>query len=117
MHPRQQKISSLKVATLVIMLVGSFVVYDYLTQPVLAVDNLSATSSEEVSAGQELLVVVNKIKSIELDDSIFGDPLFTNLQDNTFEIVPKPVGRSNPFAPLGTQTTTEQPAPKAPTAR
>lgn len=53
------------------------------------------------AAGQELLALLEQLRAIELDETLFADPVFRNLQDFRFELVPEPVGRSDPFAPIG----------------
>lgn len=50
--------------------------------------------------GQDLLNLLNELESIELDDSIFSNEIFTSFEDYTIEITAQPVGRDNPFAPL-----------------
>ena len=45
------------------------------------------------------------LRSVKLDGTIFSEPAFQHLKDFSTEIVPEPVGRSNPFAPLGARNT------------
>lgn len=52
--------------------------------------------------GGDLIALLAELKSIDLDTSILQDPTFMTLQDFTVSLSPEPVGRSNPFAPLGT---------------
>ena len=59
------------------------------------VDQNSQAISSQIS--QALL----KIEQIKLDRSIFDNKIFTSLEDRSEEIVDEPVGRTNPFAPLG----------------
>ena len=40
-----------------------------------------------------------------LEDSIFSNPVFQSLKDNTAVFPSQPVGRNNPFAPIGTDST------------
>ena len=40
-------------------------------------------------------------KSLNLDDSLFKDPIFNNLSDFSIPLIPQEVGRSNPFSPIG----------------
>lgn len=65
---------------------------------------LVSESPETVSNTElqnNLLALLLEIRSIKLDDSIFLDPAFRSLDDFGQEIVQEPVGRSNPFAPVG----------------
>lgn len=41
------------------------------------------------------------LRTVTLSGSIFSDPAFQNLKDFSVAIVPEPVGRPDPFAPLG----------------
>jgi hypothetical protein len=65
---------------------------------ILVSSNPSGTVTE---AGRELLQLGATLRAIELDDSIFSDPAFQSLEDFGQELTPEPVGRQNPFAPLG----------------
>ena len=49
---------------------------------------------------QELVETLLALRSVKLDGTIFTEPAFTTLQDYSTPIVPEPVGRENPFAPL-----------------
>ena len=62
----------------------------------------SEKQGEEASLiGEDLIGLLNTLKSITLDDSFFQDPAFRSLEDFSQELAPEPVGRSNPFAPIG----------------
>lgn len=61
-----------------------------------------ATVTEVTSpASQELLMMLGNLHSLELDPSVFQDPLFTSLSDFGVTIPSQPTGRRNPFAPPG----------------
>ena len=51
--------------------------------------------------GQEIIKAINQIKSLDLETSVFDDPVLKNLRDQSEEIIPEQPGRNNPFAPLG----------------
>ncbi|MCA9352573.1 hypothetical protein KC901_00110 [Patescibacteria group bacterium] len=53
-------------------------------------------------ANAEILRILGSIQNITLDDDIFNNPVFRELEDSRFTI-PKPVrvGRPNPFRPIG----------------
>ncbi|MFT6361290.1 MAG: hypothetical protein ACJA2Z_000268 [Candidatus Paceibacteria bacterium] len=53
-------------------------------------------------ANAEILRILGSIQNISLDDDIFKNPVFQELEDSRFTI-PKPVriGRPNPFRPIG----------------
>lgn len=53
-------------------------------------------------ADQNLVSTLLALRSVTLDGTIFSDPAFMSLKDFSTQIVPEPVGRSDPFAPLPT---------------
>jgi hypothetical protein len=68
----------------------------------------SLLTSETIDGGnansvaeRELLNTLLELKAIRLDGQIFIDPAFSTLRDFTTDIVSEPIGRRNPFAPLG----------------
>ena len=64
---------------------------------------LSSESRGDASvAEQEILRLLLDMRSIKLDSSIFENPAFGSLRDFSREIVPEPVGRTNPFASVET---------------
>lgn len=61
-------------------------------------------SSESVSSGaesDEILALLATLRAIEFDTSVFESPVFLGLVDFSVPLVPEPVGRPNPFAPIG----------------
>jgi hypothetical protein len=68
---------------------------------------LQSTGSEEITSpvSRELLVILSDLRTVTLDESLFGDEGFRSLVDFGIEIPLQPVGRRNPFAPIGSQTT------------
>ncbi len=69
-------------------------------EPVLVTEDLSAPSSQ---VERDLVATLLQLRSVSLDGTILGDPTFQSLKDFGSEIVPEPVGRENPFAPLESQ--------------
>lgn len=61
-------------------------------------------STPESEADRDLVATLLQLRAVKLEGSIFSDPLFQSLKDFGSEIVPEPVGRQNPFAPLEGQT-------------
>lgn len=94
----------------VVLVIVGFVVYSYFftggSQQPLTVQ----TPSANVAVDNDLIALLSTLKSIKLDANIFSDPAFQSLQDFSQALVSEPVGRTNPFAPLGNVT------PQAPTA-
>ena len=56
-------------------------------------------------AGQDILSLVEKLKEINIDQSIFSSPLINNLVDIEVPLYPESQGRVNPFAKIGTDLT------------
>lgn len=65
-------------------------------------ENLLLT--ENIAAGSEadrdLVATLLQLRTVSLSGTIFSDPIFQTLQDFGSQIIPEPVGRPNPFAPL-----------------
>jgi len=59
--------------------------------------------------GGDLISLLLELKSIKLDTSILQNPVFLTLQDFSIELSPEPVGRPNPFAPIGVGASPQQP--------
>jgi len=73
---------------------------------------VAVAAPDEIVVGKELLDLFDQMKLITLDQNIFTNPVFNSLNDFGLTIAPQPIGRNNPFAPLGTSnsagtTTTE----------
>jgi len=63
-------------------------------------------NTEGLSVSDQFLRLLLSMQDIELDQSIFVDPAFTNLKDFSVQIIPRNnEGRVNPFAPVGKDTT------------
>ncbi|MCE9541619.1 hypothetical protein K8R03_03635 [Candidatus Kaiserbacteria bacterium] len=78
----------------------------------------SSGSPTQDSADQELVATLLTLRAVTLSGTIFQDPAFTALRDFGTTIVSEPVGRQNPFAPLGasgsrTSTSSQSAAPGA----
>lgn len=81
--------------------------------PLLQTEDLTEASNVD----SDIVAILLQLRAVSLSGTIFGDPAFMSLQDFGSEIIPEPIGRANPFAPLtGTGTTTAPvaPAPRAP---
>lgn len=57
--------------------------------------------TEATNVDGDVVGVLLQLRAVSLSGTIFTDPAFQALQDFSSEIVPEPVGRPNPFAPLG----------------
>lgn len=50
--------------------------------------------------GSEELAILNQVRSLDIDPSIFQSAVYQTLIDYSVPIPAQPVGRVNPFAPL-----------------
>ena len=60
-------------------------------------EDFTAPSSE---SDRDIVTTLLQLRSVSLGGTIFTDSSFQSLQDFGTEIIPEPVGRPNPFAPL-----------------
>lgn len=68
---------------------------------VLVTENFATPVSQ---AEKDLVATLLQLRSVNLNGTIFSDPAFKSLKDFGSQIVPEPVGRPNPFAPLSSQS-------------
>lgn len=57
--------------------------------------------SAAMPGSQHILDTLNQLHTINLDPTIFTDPVFMSLSDFGVTIPPQQAGRRNPFAPVG----------------
>lgn len=99
----------LKKIILTIVIVGVlFIVYAIFIksgpEPEKFISNNAARSQGAADAqvlGNQIAQALLKIERIKLDKSIFDDEIYKSLTDRSQPILEEPIGRSNPFAPLG----------------
>jgi hypothetical protein len=67
--------------------------------------SLSVTAQTSNSADAEYIYnILQQMAQVKLDDSIFSNPNFQGLKDNTATFPPQAAGRPNPFSKTGTDT-------------
>ncbi len=94
-----------QIITLVLVIIVGFIVFVYFKNS--SKDNSGASivaeqRVTEFAGAREILSLLNRMSGVKLDNSIFSDNSFKSLRDTTVVLVAQPVGRNNPFAPLGT---------------
>ena len=57
-------------------------------------------------ADSDVVSTLLQLRAVSLSGTIFSEPAFMSLLDFGSQIVPEPVGRPNPFAPLGPNAST-----------
>ncbi len=63
----------------------------------------TSVAESDGPADSGLVATLLTLRAVKLDGTILSDPAFTSLKDFSTEIVPEPIGRDNPFAPLSLQ--------------
>jgi hypothetical protein len=66
-------------------------------QPVLS----TAANAQAPEGTQAMVQSLLSLQSVTLNDSLFSSPSFQALKDFTTPITSEPVGRNDPFAPVG----------------
>ena len=83
----------------IIALVVAAAAWYGLTSPASS-DTALVTTTSANAPGQDLVETLLALRAVKLDGTIFSEPAFSGLNDYSTPIVPEPVGRPNPFAPL-----------------
>ncbi len=98
-----------KIIIAIIILAILFVVYavfikaDPVNKELIKGKSTSKTLGQEdaQALGNQIAQALLRIEQISLDKSIFTDAIYRSLQDRSKPISEEPIGRPNPFAPLG----------------
>ena len=103
-QPPKKKSNVVPIVILVIILgvIGYFYISNRNSNELLL--QVQTKDSSEI-IGKDLLAALSRLNAIKLDDKLFRDPMFNSLQDFSVEIVAQPVGRDNPFLPIGSTGT------------
>ncbi len=100
-----------KILIAIAIIGGIFLVYTIFFKGDPEIESLLKSENQVDSAdilGADIIKAINEINSLELDRSIFDDPVLKSLNDYSTDIEPEPKGRKNPFAPISS-------APQVPT--
>ena len=93
-----------KIFTIIIIIAVAFAVYTYFFKVDRSAPLLSTEGVSEVKdnvAERELLSLLLELRTVQLKGEIFDDPTFRSLNDFGQVLEPQPIGRENPFAPIG----------------
>ncbi|MEN9921575.1 MAG: hypothetical protein RLZZ517_553 [Candidatus Parcubacteria bacterium] len=95
-----------KIILLLIIAIALFVVYAVFIKKGPEVDPLinngaGAISGDAQVIGNQISQALLRIEQIKLDKAIFTNNLYRSLVDRSEPISEEPIGRSNPFAPIG----------------
>lgn len=98
------------VIALILISIGGFY---YLSRDEQDDGALLISESAGNSVDRELLATLLELKSLKFNDALFESNTFRSLKDFSRQIPDEPVGRPNPFAPVGTDRIVAPPAPEA----
>jgi len=91
------------------IVIVAFVLYSMFFKPSdnqgLVVAN-QAVATSNFAAGKDVVTLLVDLKSIQLSGEFFARPAFQSLQDFSLPVPQEPKGRTNPFAPVGTDPVT-----------
>ena len=65
-----------------------------------AAKTASAPKAASPEEGQEILDMLDSLKSVKMDTDFFNGKVFKGLVDFSVETAPQPAGRFNPFSPI-----------------
>lgn len=54
----------------------------------------------------KIISTLERLKKVEINADFFNDPVLKSLSDFSHELIPEPIGRMNPFLPVGSYSTT-----------
>lgn len=95
--PKLNKNKVLLIALVIVAVVGFYLFKGKGTPPV-----ATTQAGGAGGVGQELVIELNRLRALQnINTDIFKDPAYTSLQDYTQSVIAQPVGRVNPFAPIG----------------
>ena len=85
------------------LIIAAFLIYSFFFAGKEEAVLSQSGGTENAAVENELIALLLELKALKLDDSIFSSLTFQSLQDFSQALVAEPVGRPNPFAPLGTE--------------
>lgn len=85
---------------IVVIGVGWYTLSGSSSSPTPSLTTSGARGDPSSTADRTLVSTLLALRSVKLEATILSDPLFLSLKDFSTQIVPEPVGRVDPFAPL-----------------
>lgn len=90
------------IPVVILIIVIGIVAFVYLNKSNSSTSLLTTDSVVSDSADAKYIYnILQQMKSVQLNDSIFSDPTFQGLNDNVINFSPQESGRVNPFSPIG----------------
>ncbi len=98
-----------KIIIIIAVLIIVFLAYSFISggstdneQDLLTSSNTTqGQTTQSRIVGNEIIAALNQIQTLNLSRDIFDDPVFRSLVDRSRPIPAEPVGKSNPFSPIG----------------
>lgn len=84
----------------ILLFVSAIFVYNSFFKTEVVVD---PGQSVTAGPGGDVIKLNSAIESVTLDRALFGNKLYQSLVDFSTELSPLPMGRQNPFGPLGNE--------------
>lgn len=92
---------SKKIIVGLVVLVLCFVGYKVFLSPAdVAVPSEYSDASGNL-VGQDVLDLLQSLQNVSIDPALFSGYAFQNLEDFSITVQAEPLGRTNPFAPIG----------------
>jgi len=94
-----------KIGAVVVILLVAILIYSVTASP--APEEVSfertdfTTDTQSQSEAQDLLRMLQNLKNLRLEGTLFANQAFIRLADFSRPLEPQEPGRANPFAPLG----------------
>ncbi len=94
-----------KILIIGVIILMLFLAFSYLFNKKTDTTGLSVEiKTSESGDAKYIYSLLQKMSKVKLTDSIFSDPVFASLKDNTISLNPQEAGRNNPFAPVSLDT-------------
>ncbi len=94
-----------KIILTIVILILAFFLYSSFFGKESSDGELLTSSNQQPTANQvvgtEIVSALNQIESLKLSRDIFEDPVFQSLIDRSEPLPEEPVGKLNPFSPIG----------------
>lgn len=94
--PSSSSSTTIIIIVVVVLAAGAYFFYQGKSTPVTG--GLVAQDNSDIGFAEVRLL--EQIRSVHIDRSLFDDAEFRALQDYSVAIPPQPIGRDNPFAPI-----------------
>jgi hypothetical protein len=92
------------VVIIIIVIAGAWYGLSSSSAPAASSDSALTSNATDTSGDSQIVSTLLALQAITLSGTIFTNPAYATLKDFTTPIVPEPTGRTDPFAPITTQS-------------